>query len=182
MGHQGSAAPRWVRERACYHARAAPHSRLRLDRMGSIIPELPQLRRIFEPIQIGSRVARNRIASTPHTTGFGVNGYPTERYALYHAAKARGGAGLVMTFGSCCVHPSSPLENGAIAAWDDGVIPHLQRMSDLVHGHGALIVSQISHRGRRSTSTSSERALLAPSDLPEPTHREVPHALEAEQI
>ena len=87
-----------------------------------------------------------------------------------------------MTFGSCSVHPSSPPENGGVEAWEDGVIPHLRRLSEAVHAHGALVISQISHRGRRSTSTSTERALLAPSDLPEPAHREIPHELEPEQI
>ena len=141
-----------------------------------------ELRRVFEPIQIGTRMAPNRIASSAHTTGFAENGYPTERYARYHAEKARGGAGLVMTFGSCSVHPSSPPENGGVAAWEDGVIPHLRRLSEMVHAHGALLISQISHRGRRSTTNLSGRPLLAPSDLPEPVHREVPHALEPEQI
>lgn len=141
------------------------------------------LSRIFEPIQIGPRTARNRIASTPHTTGFGENGYPSERYARYHAEKARGGAGLVMTFGSCSVHPSTP-SSGEIAAWDDGVVPHLARMADMVHEHGALLISQIAHRGRRTVSDSTELPLLAPSDLPDPdpVHREIPHEIELEQI
>jgi mycofactocin system FadH/OYE family oxidoreductase 2 len=141
-----------------------------------------ELRRIFEPIAIGPRTARNRIASTPHTTGFAENGYPTERYARYHAEKARGGAGLVMTFGSCSVHLHSPPENGGVAAWEDGVIPHLQRVAELVQAQGALLISQISHRGRRSSSGGSGRALLAPSALPEPVHREIPHQIEPEQI
>ena len=141
-----------------------------------------ELRRVFEPIRIGSKTARNRIASTPHTTGYAENGYPTERYARYHAEKARGGAGLVMTFGSCSVHPSSPPENGGVAAWEDGVIPHLRRLSEMVHAHGAVLISQISHRGRRSTTSLSGLPLLAPSPIPEPVHREIPHELEPEQI
>jgi mycofactocin system FadH/OYE family oxidoreductase 2 len=142
-----------------------------------------ELTRIFEPIRIGNKTARNRIASTPHTTGFGENGYPTERYARYHAEKAKGGAGLVMTFGSCSVHPSTP-SNGEIAAWDDGVVPHLTRMAEMVHEHGALLISQIAHRGRRTLSDATERPLLAPSDLldPDPVHREIPHEIEVEQI
>jgi mycofactocin system FadH/OYE family oxidoreductase 2 len=142
-----------------------------------------ELSRIFEPIQIGSKTARNRIASTPHTTGFGEHGYPTERYARYHAEKAKGGAGLVMTFGSCSVHPSTP-SAGEIAAWDDGVVPHLVRMAEMVHEHGALLISQIAHRGRRTVSDATELPLLAPSDLldPDPVHREIPHEIEAEQI
>src|SRR5919197_4045118 len=99
-----------------------------------------RLLRIFEPIQIGSRRAKNRIASTPHTTGFAENGYPTERYARYHAEKARGGAGLVMTFGSCSVHPSSPPENGGGGAWGGGVIPHLRRGAGRGHRHRGPVI------------------------------------------
>lgn len=141
-----------------------------------------QLTRIFEPITIGGRTARNRIVSTAHTTGFAEHGRPGERYVRYHARKAQGGAGIVMTFGSCSVHPSSPPENGGVAVWDDDVIPALARVAELVHQHGALVISQVAHRGRRSTSLETSRALLAPSDVPEPVHREIPHELEPEQI
>ncbi len=72
----------------------------------------PRFPHLFSPIRLGPREARNRIVSTPHTTGFGVGGFPRERWLAYEREKARGGAGTIMMFGSASVHPSSPVACG----------------------------------------------------------------------
>jgi len=48
-------------------------------------------------------------------------------------------------------------------------------MSAAIHRHGALCLSQISHRGRRGHSWYSGVPLWAPSDTREERHREWPH-------
>ena len=86
--------------------------------------------RLFSPLRLGPREARNRIVSTPHTTGFGVGGFPRERWLAYEREKARGGAGTIMMFGSASVHPSSPVAAaGGIEYWDPAIVPHLQAMA-----------------------------------------------------
>ena len=69
--------------------------------------------RLFSPLRLGPREARNRIVSTPHTTGFGVGGFPRDRWRAYEREKARGGAGTVMMFGSASVHPASTAAQAA---------------------------------------------------------------------
>jgi mycofactocin system FadH/OYE family oxidoreductase 2 len=139
--------------------------------------------RLFSPITLNRVTIRNRIVSTAHATGYAVGGYPKERYRAYYEAKARGGVGLIITFGSCSVHPSSSVaEWSGVANWDDSVIPDLAAMAEVVHRHGARVFCQLTHMGRRGVSATSARPLLAPSAVAEPVHRERPKALETHEI
>jgi dimethylglycine catabolism A len=51
-----------------------------------------------------------------------------------------------------------------------------------VHEHGALIMSQMTHMGRRGNSLLSGVALKAASDLPEGVHREVPTVFTEDEL
>ena len=138
---------------------------------------------LFAPFRLGHVTLRNRIVSTPHATRFGKDGYITERYTRYHQEKARGGAGLVQCFGSASVHPSSPvLDWGGIKNWDDSSVPTFEAFARAIHGEGAHVMSQITHRGRRGFSAPGERPLVSASDIPETENREIPHALDREEI
>jgi 2,4-dienoyl-CoA reductase-like NADH-dependent reductase (Old Yellow Enzyme family)/thioredoxin reductase len=139
--------------------------------------------RLFTPFRLGHVTLRNRIVSTPHATRFGRDGYVTERYIRYHAEKARGGAGLVQCFGSMSVHPSSPVADwNGIKNWDDSSVPTLEAFARAIHAEGAHVMAQLTHRGRRGFSGPGERALVAPSDVPERENREIPHALTQTEI
>jgi len=143
-----------------------------------------ELRALFTPIQVGALTLENRIYSSGHAEAMADGGRPTERLRRYHEAKARGGCALTIFGGSSSVHPSSPA-----AAWkqianhDDSVIPGYRAIADAVHAHGCRVFTQLTHLGRRAQSDpEAGHALLAPSQIPERVHREVPHELEAEQI
>ena len=52
-----------------------------------------------------------------------------------------------------------------------------------MHRHDCLVFTQLTHLGRRAQSDAEAASvLLAPSQIPERVHREVPHELEPEQI
>jgi mycofactocin system FadH/OYE family oxidoreductase 2 len=143
-----------------------------------------EFRALFTPIPVGNVILKNRIFSSGHAEAMAENGRPTERLRRYHEAKARGGCALTIFGGSSSVHPSSPA-----AAWkqianhDDSVIPGYRAIADAVHQHGCLVFTQLTHLGRRAQSDPEvASALLAPSQIPERVHREVPHELEPEQI
>jgi 2,4-dienoyl-CoA reductase-like NADH-dependent reductase (Old Yellow Enzyme family)/thioredoxin reductase len=137
---------------------------------------------LFTPIRLGHLTAKNRIVSTPHGAAFGERGGITDRYIRYHEEKARGGCGVVMMFGSSSVHPTSVNDWGEVSNHDDSIIPQFQRMSEAIHRHGALCLSQISHRGRRGHSWYSGVPLWAPSDTREERHREWPHVMTRAEI
>jgi mycofactocin system FadH/OYE family oxidoreductase 2 len=144
----------------------------------------PELRALFSPVQVGRLTLKNRIYSSGHAEAMAESGRPGDRLTRYHEAKARGGCALTIFGGSSSVHPSSPA-----AAWkqianhDDSIIPAYRALADAVHAHGCLVFTQLTHMGRRAQADGEEAdVLLAPSQIPERVHREVPHELEAEQI
>jgi len=143
-----------------------------------------ELRALFSPIRVGGLTLTNRIYSSGHAEAMAENGRPGARLTRYHEAKARGGCALTIFGGSSSVHPSSPA-----AAWkqianhDDSIIPAYGALADAVHAHGCHVFTQLTHMGRRAQADGEEASvLLAPSQIPERVHREVPHELEAEQI
>ena len=139
---------------------------------------------LFTPLQVGGLVLKNRIFSTGHAEAMAEDGKPGPRLRAYHEAKARGGAALTIVGGSTSVHPSSPASAwNMIANHNDAVIPGYRSLAEAVHRHGCRVMSQLTHMGRRSQSdVESWHVLLAPSQIPEKVHREVPHAIEPEQI
>src|SRR5919202_483510 len=98
---------------------------------------------LYSPLQLRGRVLRNRIVSTPHATGWGRDGLIDPREVDYHVRKAAGGCGLVMTFGSASVDPTTAASYGSIALWDERNEPALRALADGVHGHGARCLSEI---------------------------------------
>ena len=138
---------------------------------------------LFSPLTMRNVVIRNRIVSTGHATVLAEDGMPGPQLNAYQAEKARGGAGLIICYGSAAVHASSPaFDWGGVELYNDKVVPYLINASAAVHKHGAKIFAQISHRGRRGASDLSWTPLLAPSGLPERVHRETPHEMEIDQI
>ncbi len=137
---------------------------------------------LYAPLELRGKVLRNRIVSTPHATGWGHDGVLDPREVDYHIRKAAGGVGLVMTFGSASVDPTTAASYGSISLWDERNEAELRRLADGVHRHGALCMSQLTHMGRRGTSTMTGIPLRAPSDLPEGVHLEVPVPLDVSEL
>src|SRR5215510_6227549 len=139
---------------------------------------------LFTPVRVGHLTLKNRIFSSGHAEAMAQDGRPTERLQRYHEAKARGGCALAIFGGSSSVHPSSPAAAWKqIAKHDDAVIPGYRAIAEAVHRHDCHVFTQLTHLGRRAQSDpDGDGVLLAPSQIPERVHREVPHALEAEQI
>jgi len=135
---------------------------------------------LFSPQKLGSHTLKNRICMSAHADSLGEQGLPTERAVRYYEARARGGAGLLMCFGSASVHPGSSARvwNG-VELFDDRVIPYLSTFSDAIHRHGVPVVAQITHKGRRGHSEGNDfRPLVGPSPVREPNHRETPHVID----
>ena len=121
---------------------------------------------LLQPLQIRHLRLRNRVMSTSHASTLDVGGMPLERYQRYHEEKAKGGIALTMFGGSSMVAPDSSWGGGQINVSTDEIIPHLQQFSARIHGHGAAIMCQISHLGRRATSAATNwLPTLAPSAI-----------------
>jgi N-methyl-L-proline demethylase len=134
---------------------------------------------LLEPYQLKHLRLRNRIVSTSHEPAYAEQGMPKLRYQLYHEEKAKGGIALTMIGGSANVAIDSPSTFGQLYIGDDAIVPYLQQLADRVHAHGAAVMSQITHMGRRTEwDTASWLPTLSSSAQREPAHRSFPKAME----
>lgn len=134
---------------------------------------------LLEPFQLGRLRLRNRIISTSHEPGYAEDGLPKLRYQLYHEEKAKGGLALTMIGGSANVAIDSPSTFGQLYLGDDKIIPYLRQTADRVHAHGAAIMCQITHMGRRTEwDTADWLPTISASALREPAHRSYPKQME----
>ncbi|MEM7748053.1 MAG: NADH:flavin oxidoreductase [Pseudomonadota bacterium] len=134
---------------------------------------------LLQPYKLKHLTLRNRIMSTAHEPAYSEDGFPKERYRLYHAEKAKGGIALTMTAGSAVVSADSPAAFGNLHAYDDGIVPWLKELSSSVHEHGGAIMMQITHLGRRTNWNKADWfPVLAPSPFREPAHRAFPKTAE----
>lgn len=138
---------------------------------------------LLQPYRLKHLQLRNRIMSTAHEPAYSLDGMPKERYRLYHAEKAKGGIALTMTAGSAVVSPDSPPAFGNLHAYKDEIVPWLTELSDTCHEHGAAVMMQITHLGRRTNWNHADwLPVLAPSPVREPAHRAFPKAIEDWEI
>jgi 2,4-dienoyl-CoA reductase-like NADH-dependent reductase (Old Yellow Enzyme family) len=138
---------------------------------------------LFAPLRIGKLELKNRIMSTSHACGMGDNGMPDLRYQRYHEEKAKGGLALSMFGGSSNVAPDSPSVFDQLRVDDDCVIPHFQRFAERMHQHGAALMCQITHLGRRGDATVENwLPTVAPSSVRETLHRSIPREIDEHDI
>ncbi len=134
---------------------------------------------LLQPFHLKHLTLRNRIMSTSHEPFYSEDGMPKDRYRLYHVEKAKGGIALTMTAGSAVVSPDSPPVFGNLLAYKDEIVPWMKRLADGCHEHGAAVMIQITHLGRRTAWNKADwLPVLAPSPIREPAHRSFPKAAE----
>ncbi|WP_168794318.1 FAD-dependent oxidoreductase [Paraburkholderia aromaticivorans] len=138
---------------------------------------------LLQPLTLRHLVLKNRVMSTSHASRLIQNEFPQEVYQRYHEEKARGGIGLTMFGGSSNVSIDSPNTFQQINMGVDEVVPHLRHFSERVHTHGAALMCQITHLGRRGDPYAEPwLPMLAPSPRRETLHRAIPQAMNEHDI
>ncbi len=139
-------------------------------------------RHLFSPLRLGSLTLRNRIVFSAHLTNYATqDGRPSEQHAAYYAARAAGGAGLIITE-EHSTHPTDWPYEKLIHGFHPEVVPGYRRITDAVHAHGTPILAQINHNGGQASSMYTRLPVWAPSPVPDPLFREVPKAVEQHEI
>jgi 2,4-dienoyl-CoA reductase (NADPH2) len=128
--------------------------------------------RLFQPLEAGPLTLANRIVMGSMHTRLESADRPAERLAAFYAARARGGAALILTGG---VSPDSPgrmeEDSGIFASPDE--IPFHRTIVDAVHAAGAPICLQILHAGRYAKCSD----VVGASDIVSPINRRKVHVL-----
>ena len=118
---------------------------------------------LFESVEIGPKVAKNRFYQVPHAMGCG-NDMPNTR-AAQRGIKAEGGWGVVNT-GYCSIHPSSddrPLPFARL--WSEKDIASHVPMIEAVHEHDALAGIEFFHGGAYTANRHSRMPPISPSGI-----------------
>ncbi|MEM6669469.1 MAG: FAD-dependent oxidoreductase [Pseudomonadota bacterium] len=144
---------------------------------------MSRYKHLLSPITIRNRTFRNRVLSTGHAPGYAEGGLPGERYQLYHEEKAKGGIGLTVFGGSSNISRDSGSIYGQIYVGDDACIPAFRRFADRVHAHGAGLMCQITHMGRRTGWASGDwLPTMGPSVARDPAHHSVPREMSSRDV
>ena len=131
--------------------------------MGSESATHPRFPNLLSPIQVGSKLLRCRVLVTAHEIRLGDGRIPGPRYAAYHRARARGGAGLQIT-GCTAIHHTGGLgSGGALANVDDSIIDGYRMLSGAVHEEGGVILAQLGHSAATTHATEPGAPVWAPS-------------------
>lgn len=138
-------------------------------------------RYLWTPLELGPVATRNRIVFSAHLTNYARDGKPTEQHAAYYAARAAGGAGLIITE-EHSTHPTDWPYEKLIHGFHRDVIPGYKAITDAVHRHRVPIFAQINHNGGQASSMYSRLPVWAPSAVADPLFREVPKAVDEAEI
>ncbi|TMV06329.1 NADH:flavin oxidoreductase [Ruegeria sediminis] len=134
---------------------------------------------LLQPFQLKHLTLRNRIMTTSHEPAYPEDGMPKERYAAYHAERAKAGVALAMTAGSAAVSKDSPPVFNNILAYKDEVVPWIRRLTDACHDHGCAVMIQLTHLGRRTGWAKGDwLPSVSSSKHREPAHRSFPKLAE----
>jgi 2,4-dienoyl-CoA reductase-like NADH-dependent reductase (Old Yellow Enzyme family)/thioredoxin reductase len=134
---------------------------------------------LLQPYQLKHLTLKNRIMTTSHEPAYPQDGMPKERYAAYHAERAKAGVALAMTAGSAAVSRDSPPVFNNILAYKDEVVPWIQNLTNAVHEHGCAVMIQLTHLGRRTNWNKGDwLPSVSSSKHREPAHHAFPKLIE----
>lgn len=134
---------------------------------------------LLQPYRLKHLTLRNRIMTTSHEPAYAEDGLPKERYRAYHVERAKSGIALTMTAGSAAVSRDSPPVFNNVLAYKDEVVPWMKDLVDECHEHGAAVMIQLTHLGRRTRWDKGDwLPAVSPSHNREPSHRAFPKKLE----
>ncbi|HBE76799.1 MAG TPA: NADH:flavin oxidoreductase [Firmicutes bacterium] len=140
------------------------------------------LNNLFKPLTVKNVVIPNRATVSAMVTNYcNPDGTATERYLAYHEAKAKGGWGLIITE-DYAITPAGKGFSNVAGLWCDEQIKSHSELPKRVHQYGSIILAQIYHAGRQTSSPVTKQIPVAPSPVPDPFSYEIPRELTISEI
>lgn len=137
---------------------------------------MTQFPHLLAPLDLGHVTLRNRVLMGSMHTGLEETG-DWGRVAAFYAARAAGGAGLIVT-GGMAPNREGGVFPGAAGLFSATDIANHRRVTDAVHHAGGLIAMQILHAGRYAYG----KECVAPSAIKSPISPFVPKELDEDGI
>ncbi|MFB7666746.1 NADH:flavin oxidoreductase/NADH oxidase [Kitasatospora sp. NPDC056138] len=153
---------------------------------------------LFEPITLRSLTVPNRIWLAPMCMYSAAaegpeTGAATDFHLAHLAARAAGGAGLVMVEFTA-VRPDGRISPYDLGLWNDRQQEQLARTAALIRQHGSVPAIQLAHAGRKASHDNPRLGgaplpvdrlgwqTVAPSPVPYAAEGPVPHELTVDEI
>jgi 2,4-dienoyl-CoA reductase-like NADH-dependent reductase (Old Yellow Enzyme family) len=147
---------------------------------------------LFSPFTVRNVTLRNRIVMPPMCMySAGEDGRATDWHLAHLAARAMGGAGLIITEATA-VEARGRISPRDLGLWDDSQVEPIARIVRLCRDQGAIMATQLAHAGRKAWSEtrgvgppalgSPGYTPVAPSAIPHDDGWVVPHSLTADEI
>ena len=133
---------------------------------------------LLSEIALGPVTLKNRIVSTGHHTHL-ADGRPNDRLIAYHEARARGGAGLIISE-VAGVHETAAFSGELLMATTPDCIAPYRRLAAACRRHGARVFAQLFHPGREIMSSADGLMAVAyaPSEVPNERFHIMPRAMD----
>lgn len=116
------------------------------------------------PGRVGDLEVKNRIAMAPMISNLAQEtGATDEAHIAYLAARARGGAGLILTEYTYVDGLNSRGSRNELGAHREDLVPKLRRLTEAIHEAGSAVFLQLVHAGGKATLPTNARGPMAPS-------------------
>lgn len=135
---------------------------------------------LFSPLDLGRHRLRNRIVHAAMNTHMAASRRVTQQLIDYHAARARGGAAMIVTEPISMAHHQNVSYRAR--AWNDDDLDGLKRWADAVESEDCRLLGQIQDPGRGRHNAGIGAHAIGASALPDDLSWTVPRALAAEEI
>lgn len=134
---------------------------------------------LLSPLELRGRRLRNRIVFGPHETNLAYRRAISRRHVAYYTRRARGGVALLVTENASVHDVDWPYERAPLAADCEA---GWRAVGEACHPEGTVVLAGLSHAGGQGSSAYSQRELWGPSNVPDVASREVPKAMEPEDV
>ncbi|MBQ0926373.1 oxidoreductase [Saccharopolyspora endophytica] len=135
--------------------------------------------RLVDPVLLGRSTAPSRVLFGPHETNLGRDRDISDRHVGYYAARAAGGAGVLVTEIASAHDSDWPYERAPLASRCG---PGWAAVAEACRPHGTVVLAGLGHSGSQGSSAFSQSVLWAPSRVPDVASREMPVELEQAEI
>jgi len=139
---------------------------------------MPEFRKLFEPIKVGKIELKNRLVMLAIGTGYVKEGKMTPQYRDFIVERAKGGVGLVIT--SCSPSYGEPYLLPQIK--EDEAIPSFHELVQKVHKQGTKVVAQLIGQDKWAREEKAQPEFVAPSQVLKRPGLPGPRPLKVEEI
>ncbi len=139
--------------------------------------------KLLEPVKIGKKISKNRIAMAPMETRMStIYGDITQNMLDYYSERAKGGAGMIIIENTFVDNKASRSSLSSSGLYSDHLIAGKNLLAEAIKQENAIAIIQLSHGGRQAREGATPFEAVAPSQVMCSITQRVPKVLSIEEI